>query len=409
MKFCMKHNFFRFVITAVFVLFCSAVKSQSLNWYLKAARIQKLQPDSALMYLDSALHSDPTVPSYLARKAEILLSLKRYKEAENVYANLQNTAPSIAFLGLARSLAAQGKATAALNNLSAYLRTGTPLPENKIRFDAYFKAIQDSSSWIEYWKTEHYQPDQQLAKECLFMAQSGQEMEAIDRLNLQLKKSRSPELWHARAVIYRNMKMLIPADADYRNALSRQPRNTEWLSEYTLLLSELSKYEDLVRYSRQALSIEPAMFELYLLRAKAFSKLKKSQEAMSDVDLYLRYFSNDAEAYAVKAEINIENNTLLPALIALNKALDLKPGACNYLLMRAKVFEGTSMPQRAITDLSKVLECYPERGDLWFMRGELYAKTGNSDKACQDWKTAGSLGFLEAFRRTEHVCNPNEK
>jgi tetratricopeptide (TPR) repeat protein len=404
----MKIYFSRFIIALIAAFFCLfGTKGQSLNWYLKAARVQKQQPDSALIYLDSALRPDPVVPIYLTRKAEILLSLKRYKEAAKIYESLQNSAPATAALGLTRALAAQGKATPALNNLSLYLKTDAPLPENKIRFDSYLKTIEDSATWQEYWKTDHYQPDQQMAKECLFMAQSGQEMEALDKLNLRLKKSRSPELWHARAVIYRNMKMLNPADADYRNAISRQPRNVEWLSEYVSLLFEISNYEDVVRFSRQALTVEPAIFELYLLRAKAFAKLKKRQEAMADVDLYLRYFSDIAEAYAVKAEVNIESNTLLPALIALNKALELKPGNCNYLLMRVKVFVGTSMPQRAINDLEKVLECYPERGDIWFMRGELYAQTGNKEKACQDWKRAASLGYLEAFKRTEHVCNSN--
>lgn len=394
------------IATALFFCQLTLLKSQtnSIYFYCKAATLEQQSPDSALIYLDLAIKENNTATYSYARKAAILLSKKKNEDAISVYKYLENSDMPLSKLGLARCKAAQNEASAALAELDAYFKVGIPLPENKIRFDEYLVQISDSASWINFWKKEHYTPNQLLAKECVFMLKTGQRDEAIDLLNKKLKKSKTPELYHARAYIYKDMALYEAAISDYSKAVKADSRNILWLSEYAEVLYNAEKYEESIRIIKQALNQEPALFSLYLLRAKSLNATKKHEDAVADLDFYLSFFPSDASVWKLKSEIYTDANLLLPALVAVNKAIALKPDNCTWRYNRSDLFTKTEVYQRALLDLDEVIDCQPNNAEAWFKRGELNNKLGKKEAACSDWKQAASLGYLEAFKRTEHSC-----
>lgn len=382
----------------------SNAQPNSINLYCKAVLLEASKPDSSILLLDSAFKLNNTGLYVLERKANILLSINKIDQAIDVFKYISNFNQHIAKYGLARCYAAQHKANESLIELDFYFKTGIPLFENKIRFDQYFRNIDQTQAWIDYWKLEHYTSDQQLAKDCIFMYNSGQADEALSLLNTRIRKSKAPELFYARGFIYKEMNLFQPSVDDYRKAVKSDSRNVKWLSEYATALYHSSKYEECIKVIHQVLTIEPALFNMYLLRANALENIEKFEDALADIEFYLVYFPNDALVWKRKAEIQTAYKLLLPALVSINKAIMLKPEHCDWRFYRAILYLKTEVLQRALLDFNDVIACQPQNAEAWFKRGELYYKMGKKEAACSNWKQAAKLGYLEAFKRTEHVC-----
>ncbi|WP_372950830.1 tetratricopeptide repeat protein [Mariniphaga sp.] len=110
--------------------------------------------------------------------------------------------------------------------------------------------------------------------------------------------------------------------------------------------------------------------ELYLKRARIALALGKSQEAKSDLDIYLQQKPNDAKA----------------------------------LINRA----GTRFPHEmegALHDCSKAIELEPENKNAWFLGGLANWELGFKEEACNDFSRAIELGFSILKIAEEQRCS----
>ena len=107
----------------------------------------------------------------------------------------------------------------------------------------------------------------------------------------------------------------------------------------------------------------------YLRRARIALALGKSQEAKSDLDVYLKSDSTNARIY-------------------LNRA-------------------GTRFPhdmEGALYDCNKAIELEPENKNAWFLRGLANWELGFKEKACDDFSRAIDLGFSILRIAEEQRC-----
>jgi len=110
--------------------------------------------------------------------------------------------------------------------------------------------------------------------------------------------------------------------------------------------------------------------ELYLKRARIALALGKSQEAGSDLEVYLQQNPNDARA----------------------------------LINRA----GTRFPddmEGVISDCNKAIALKPENKNAWFLRGLVNWELGFKEKACDDFSRAIELGFSILRIAEEQRCS----
>lgn len=110
--------------------------------------------------------------------------------------------------------------------------------------------------------------------------------------------------------------------------------------------------------------------ELYLKRARVALALGKSEEARSDLDVYLKSDSSNARVY-------------------LNRA-------------------GTRFPhdmEGVLYDCNKAIELDPENKNAWFLRGLANWELGFTEKACNDFSRAIDLGFSILKIAEEQRCS----
>lgn len=109
--------------------------------------------------------------------------------------------------------------------------------------------------------------------------------------------------------------------------------------------------------------------ELYLTRARIYLALGKSQEAKSDLDVYLQQNSNDVRALINRAGTRFPDN-----------------------------MEGV------VADCNKAIELEPENKNAWFLRGLANWELGNKEKSCNDFSRAIELGFSILRIAEEQKC-----
>jgi hypothetical protein len=129
------------------------------------------------------------------------------------------------------------------------------------------------------------------------------------------------------------------------------------------------KFEELLRELIQKIS-ETEKSELHLIRARIYLALGKSNEAKSDLDVYLEQNPNDARALINRAATRFPN--------------DMKG---------------------ALSDCNKAIELEPENKNAWFLRGLANWELGFKEKACDDFTRAIELGFSILRIAEEQKCS----
>jgi tetratricopeptide (TPR) repeat protein len=109
--------------------------------------------------------------------------------------------------------------------------------------------------------------------------------------------------------------------------------------------------------------------QLYLTRARMYMAMQKSQEAKSDLDIYLEQKPDDARA----------------------------------LINRA----GTRFPfdmEGVVSDCNKAIELDPKNKNAWFLRGSARSELGQKEAACEDFSRAIDLGFSILKIAEKSIC-----
>jgi len=110
--------------------------------------------------------------------------------------------------------------------------------------------------------------------------------------------------------------------------------------------------------------------ELYLKRARIALALGKSQEAKTDLDVYLQQNPNDARALINRAGTRFPNDM-----------------------------------QGVVSDCNKAIELEPGNKNAWFLRGLANWELGFKEKACDDFTRAIDLGFSVLRIAEEQRCS----
>jgi len=89
------------------------------------------------------------------------------------------------------------------------------------------------------------------------------------------------ELYYYRALT--KMRLGIEAEDDLNTAMSLNPYYAEVYFNKGIIMENVGKYEEAVKYYTKAIAINPEYIDAYVRRAKALMKLGREDEAMEDI------------------------------------------------------------------------------------------------------------------------------
>lgn len=391
-----------FTIGLIFLFYTANTFSQPnlkpdyLAWVKALAAVKEAKPDTAAHYFAEAIRLKPGKSEYLSSYASFLADSDSVDKAIEYYLIAIQRGDKTAGLQLAKCYGSKRQTEKVLEYLEQYLKLPNKLPAAQIRFNSHFTYLENSSEWIDFWKTEWYKGHEQLLSDMAFTARTSPPTQALNELNKTINKNpKMGGLFALRGQVYKKINQPDAAISDYKKALERTS-STTYLLELARLQLENGQTSEAIKNYQKIIDKQPEIFEAWLPYIGLLIDAKQHSKAQDYLNWYLAFFPNEAEAKYMQARINFAMGNYTSVLLDLAKPIEYNPNQTHYRELRVQAYEKMQLWQTATSDYNVLINLTPENAVYWLNRGKCYHAINNSAKACLNWKRAGELGNKEA-------------
>lgn len=184
---------------------------------------------------------------------------------------------------------------------------------------------------------------------------------------------------------------------------------------------------------------------LYRMRAWCQFRLRNYPSAVSDYTKLLMLSGDDGMVYGLRGRSRYYNKEYAAAADDLTKAVKLSPDSAflyvwlgnaqyrqdlwnecllsyqtaiekkadmsgeNFLpqayLARAKLLQDDD-PAQALKDINECIARDSSSAEAYYIRGKIVFELGDAESGCADLRTAGMMGYIEAFETMKDRCSP---
>jgi tetratricopeptide (TPR) repeat protein/tRNA A-37 threonylcarbamoyl transferase component Bud32 len=354
------------------------------------------QTDLALEDLKRAIALSPDYTDAYARRAEIYSERKQHAEAARDYTRLLALGADKDFPVLAASTGGllgaplgQGPLLAASALIPGRFEDPTPLYEK--RAAAYRALNQPDAAIQDYTQLVSLSPDNARAytARAEIYHQRKQYAEAArdyTRL-LALGENKAP-LFRKRAAAYRALNQPEGAIQDYGELVNLNSKDLQARAARAELFLGRGRYAEAREDLTQILNEAPGVADVWRMRAVVnWKHLKDIDDALADFEQYARLASQDPEAHRCVGCILLGRRQYGPALEALQKALDLRPGYPEVVWARAQIHLWQGQPEQALKELAPLVAKLPEGpAETLNLRAAVYQALGRLPEAEADYR-----------------------
>jgi tetratricopeptide (TPR) repeat protein len=379
----------------------------------------------ALEHFTLAIARNNSDDQLFVYRGRVSLQLRDYENAIRDFSEANEIVPGVSDIWLARTYALSGNQDKALSFLKSHLTSVYRLPEDSIKKDPAFDALQTSQGWFSLWDKDWYSDEEKAGVEVAYNLRKGHPEKAISLLDAEIGKSpSSAELLTLRGEVNFTSGNNASAIADYTTALelSKNSEKGKYLPLEGLLAGsgrmgeggryalrgeaylKASRFKDAVNDFTRALKENPAFFTGYLLRAQAYTGLKSNDAAIRDVQTYLKYFDNNQQAIFQCGEYYFQAEDYMNALKCFNKNLKEDPNNGLYYKARGKTYLKTDTYRYAVYDLSMSLDLNPGDAETWMYLGLAKIQSGDKENGCSDLDKARQMGNTEVLKYIVDNC-----
>ena len=250
--------------------------------------------------------------------------------------------------------------------------------------------------------------------------------EAIRTLNVLLRFDENAyEGYFLRGIAKYNLDDLLGAEADFTEAIERNPVFTTAYTYRAITRSRLGNYDDALSDFQEAVELRPDLPNPYYSRGVTRLLNQQFEEAIKDVDNFIRYEKKVAEAYinrgvcylhlkdTVRAyedfELGIRTNRESPTgynrrgvvylqqnrLEEAERDFDMAVKCDTTLAMsyfnRALVYNETKRPMLSLADLDRVIQLDSTSSITYFNRAIIRSSIGDYNRALDDYNKVAQL------------------
>ena len=244
--------------------------------------------------------------------------------------------------------------------------------------------------------------------------------EAIRTLNVLLRfDDKAYEGYFLRGIAKYNLDDLLGAEADFTEAIEKNPVFTTAFTYRAITRSRLGNYDDALSDFREAIELRPDLPNPYYSRGVTRLLNQQFEEAIEDFDNFIRYEKKVADAYinrgvcylylkdTVRAyadfDLGIRTNRESPngynrrgvLLLQQNrfeeaeKDFDMAVKCDSTLAMsffnRALVYNETNRPMQSLSDLDRVIQLDSTSSITYFNRAIIRSRVGDYNRALDDY------------------------
>lgn len=202
-----------------------------------------------------------------------------------------------------------------------------------------------------------------------------------------------------RGTIYlKTMKNTDAAMADFKKVLTFHEKDSPFERDARFDLGRIylgkGQFPEAITILDEAISIAPDDAHGYVLRAKAFTGMKKYTDAENDYTKAIRADINDADAYLARGMLYTDYlGQYEKGISDFKKVLELVPGQNDAELGIGFSYFKMNHAGEAIKVYDQILRLRPEEGRVYYFRALAYASQSRFRDACRDGLKAVESGF----------------
>lgn len=166
-----------------------------------------------------------------------------------------------------------------------------------------------------------------------------------------------------------------------------------------------SPEDTLLNRLNDAIKANPGAGDSYLDRARYFSSTGNIEAALSDIDRALRADSTRGDYYAARGEIMFARKEIKPAYQDYLTCLRHEPENTDCLLKAAEIEMLLRNYSEALGHINTALRKDQYISNAYFMKGLIYAETGDTALAASSYQTATEVdpAYYEAYVALGHL------
>ena len=397
----------RFTLLQFLLLFISVTGFGQIDNYLSGRAYMKVgKYDSAVYHLETALKQNPGSSDLYYHLGLCYFKLKQYPAARDAFYETEKRRKGMGSFYLAKSEVRLNHPQQALKYLKIHLSSRYKKNESEILLDEDISSLENLAEWQQLWNEKRwYSSRDKEYQDAVFLRNQGDYLEAINILNSLEKQGYNKSIvLSEKAGIYQELGNLKAARSALESAVKSDARNLDALEQLASLQIANGKTGEAIEGLNRVIRQDPALFEAYLKRGDALSKVGELDAALEDLDLYLNYFPENDSAYYRKGLIQFEHGKYLDAIQSFNKSLSLNKGKAEYFYARGRTYAATGTTRFAEKDMSMALDLDPLNGQVWFEKGKLEEQLGDAASACHCYQKAYQYGVFEAGELYNKKC-----
>jgi tetratricopeptide (TPR) repeat protein/tRNA A-37 threonylcarbamoyl transferase component Bud32 len=201
------------------------------------------------------------------------------------------------------------------------------------------------------------------------------------------------QLYEKRAAAYRALNQAEDARQDIERLIELNPKNLQARAAHADLLLAMGRYAEVRDEYSAILKAAPKAVAIWRARGIVnWQKLKDFDAALVDFEEWARLAPNEAEAHRCIGAIQLGRRQYGPALAALQKAIDQRPGYPEAIWAQAFIYLRQGKLEQALKELdplvAKLPDCPPETLNV---RGDVYLAQGRLPEAAADFRRMTEL------------------
>lgn len=195
-----------------------------------------------------------------------------------------------------------------------------------------------------------------------------------------------PYLYRSIAKVY--LDDYIGAEEDASACLERNPFITTAYQVRGIARQNLREYDGAIEDFREGLKIQPENKVFLRSLGVSYALKKDYQRADSCFESFIGIFPSEPSAYLTRAQLKMEMNDSVSALLNLNKAIALDKSSSYAFGLRGMIHEGQENHVEALKDLDMAIKLDPEESSFYINRGLVKYNTNDLRGALTDYDQA---------------------
>ncbi|MDD2387531.1 MAG: tetratricopeptide repeat protein [Bacteroidales bacterium] len=392
------------IVNIIIVLFLSlGALAQDIdkNAYFKALNfVQTQKTDSAILILNTkpdCYECQKLLSQIYYKNGDFLRSIRILKSVENLY-------PAETNFELARIFAKMGFAEESVAYLEKHFDYKNPKFYSEILSYTEFDAINTSSEWREFWSINRYSKNALKLEEAIYLSSQKKSNEALQIL-LNLKYSTAREIINYRlALIYYEIANYSEASKHLQTAIEQSPKYIDAINLKLKIELATDKNDAALLTNSKLLEIDIFTPQHLVMQANLLLKNNNTEQALTYVNEFLKYFPTNEEATHLKTIILTKDQNFRQALIELNILIDKNPSEKDYFVQRGDIYYKLESWRFAANDYSMALDIYPNLAEVWYHYGMCQFNLNDKEKACHAWQKAANMKNRAATKMLYNEC-----